>query len=146
MESKFDIAGIECGSLNKGKVVLACSLSSASKHRNIPATQSRVSHTCKLLGLLCWHSPQMPQITLVSYQHDDNVRVRVVPQLLQPPGHILVRLVLADIVDEQGADCPSIVGRGDGAVSFLPSSVPDLCLDRLCVYLDRPGCELYTDG
>ena len=72
--------------------------------------QHRVSHTCKLLGLLCWHSPQMPQITLVSYQHDDNVRVRVVPQLLQPPGHILVRLVLADIVDEQGADCPSIVG------------------------------------
>jgi hypothetical protein len=106
----------------------------------------RLSHTCKLLGLLCWHSPQMPQIALVSYQHDDNVRVRVVPQLLQPPGHILVRLVLADIVDEQGADCPSIVGRGDGAVSFLSSSVPDLCLDRLCVYLDRPGCELYTDG
>lgn len=52
----------------------------------------------------------MPQIALVSYQHDDNVRVRMVPQLFQPPGHILVRLVLADIVDEQGADCPSIVG------------------------------------
>ena len=32
LESKLDIAGIECRSFNKGKVVLACSLSSASKH------------------------------------------------------------------------------------------------------------------
>ena len=52
----------------------------------------------------------MPQIALVSYQHDDNVRVRVVPQLLQPPGHILVRLVLADIVDQESTDGSPIVG------------------------------------
>lgn len=87
MEGKLDVTGIECGSFNKGKVVLAC----------------------ELLGLLCWHSPQMPQIALVSHQHDDDIRVRVVPQLLQPPGYILVRLVLADVVDEQGADRSAVV-------------------------------------
>jgi hypothetical protein len=51
----------------------------------------------------------MPQIALVSHQHDDDIRVRVVPQLLQPPGYILVRLVLADVVDEQGADRSAVV-------------------------------------
>ena len=108
MEGKLDIAGIECGSFDKGKVVLACSLS-ASKHLKY-ISQRRVSHTCKLLGLLCWDSPQMPQIALVSYQHDDDVGVRMVPQLLQPPGYILVRLVLADIVDQESTDGSPIVG------------------------------------
>lgn len=145
MEGKLDVAGIECGSFNKGKVVLACSLSSASKQLEI-FPQRKVSHTCKLLCLLCWYSPQMPQIALVSYQHDDDVRVRMIPQLLQPPRHILVRLMLADIVDEQGTDSSSVVGRCDGSVSFLTRGIPDLCLDRLRIDLNRSGCELYTDG
>lgn len=88
----------------------------------------------------------MSQIALVPYQHDDDVGVCVVPQLLQPPCHSLVCLVLADIVDEQGANGPSVVGRGDGAVSLLACGVPDLCLDRLRIYLDAPGRKLDTDG
>lgn len=88
----------------------------------------------------------MSQITLVSHQHDDNVRVCMVPQLLQPPRNILVGLVLANIVNQQSSHCSSIVGRCDGSVSLLSRGIPDLCLDRLCIYLDGSSCELYTDG
>jgi hypothetical protein len=35
--------------------------------------------TGKLLGLLGRHSPQMPQITLVSDQHNNNVTVSMIP-------------------------------------------------------------------
>lgn len=88
----------------------------------------------------------MSQIALVSHQHDNNVRIGVVPQFLKPSCDILVGLVLADIVYEQGADGSSVVGGCDGTISFLPRSIPDLRLDCLRIYLDRPGCEFYTDG
>jgi hypothetical protein len=101
--------------------------------------------TCKLLGLLCGHCPQMPQITLVTNQHDDNIRIGVVAQLLQPPCDVLVCLVLANIVDKQRSDSASIVCRGDGAVSFLSSSVPNLSFDGLGVDLDGPSSKLDTD-
>lgn len=52
----------------------------------------------------------MPQIALVSNQHDDDVGVGMVTQLLQPPRYVLVSLVLADVVDEQGADSATVVG------------------------------------
>lgn len=103
-------------------------------------------HTRKLLGLLRRHSPEMPQIALVSDQHDDDVRVSVVAKLLQPPSHILVRLVLADVIDEERPDSAPVVGRCDGAVSLLASRVPNLRLDGLRVDLNRPCGELDADG
>lgn len=87
----------------------------------------------------------MPQIALVADQHDDNVGVGVVTKLLQPPGHILVRLVLADVVNEQGANSAAVVGGGNGAVALLAGGIPDLGLDGLGVDLDRPGSELDAD-
>lgn len=88
----------------------------------------------------------MPQIALVSHQHDDDVGISMVAQLLQPPRDVLVGLVLADIVDEQGADSSPVVGGGDGAVPLLASGIPDLCLDGLGVDLDGSGGELDADG
>jgi hypothetical protein len=88
----------------------------------------------------------MSQIALVTHQHDDNVRVGMVAQLLEPPRNVLVCLVLADIVDEQSADGTPVVRGRDGAVPFLAGSVPDLCLDGLGVDLDRPGGKLDADG
>ena len=88
----------------------------------------------------------MSQITLVSDQHDDNVGIGVIPQLLQPPVDILVGLVFADIVDKKGTHRTTVVGRGDRTVTFLTSSIPDLSLDRLGIHLDRAGCELDTDS
>ena len=88
----------------------------------------------------------MPQIALVSNQHDDNVRVGMVAQLLQPPCDVLVGLVLADVVDKQRSYSAAVVGRCDGAVALLASCVPNLCLDCLGVHLDRTGSELDADG
>ena len=56
--------------------------------------------TGKLLCFFCWYSPQMPQITLVSHQHDHDVGISMIPEFLQPSLNILIRLVFADIVDE----------------------------------------------
>ena len=88
----------------------------------------------------------MPQIALVSHQHDDDIRVGMVSQFFEPSRHILIGLVLADVVDEQRSDGASIVGRRDGTVSLLASSIPDLSLDGLGVDLDRSSCKLNADG
>jgi hypothetical protein len=54
--------------------------------------------------------------------------------------------VLADVVDEQGADSAAVVGRRNGAVPLLACCVPDLSLDRLGVNLDGTRGELDADG
>lgn len=70
----------------------------------------------------------------------------MIPQLLQPPLHILIRLVLADIVHQQRAHCAAVVGGGDGAVAFLAGGVPDLGFDGFGVDLDGAGGEFDADG
>jgi len=87
LEGKLNVAGIQSRGLNEGEVVVAG----------------------KLLGLLGRYSAQVSQIGLVSDQHDDNVTVGMVSQLLEPSGDVLVCLVLADVVDEQGTDGAAVV-------------------------------------
>jgi len=88
----------------------------------------------------------VPQITLVSNQHNHNVRIGMVSQLFQPSRHVVVCLVFANVVNEQCADSAPVVGRCDRSVSFLTCGVPNLCLDGLGVDLNRPGCEFDADG
>lgn len=88
----------------------------------------------------------MPQIALVSHQHYYDICVGMVPQLLQPSRHVLVSLVLADIVHEEGADGATVIGGGDGAIALLAGSIPDLGLDSLVVDLDAARGKLHTDG
>ena len=71
------------------------------------------------------------------YQHDDDVGVGVVPELPEPPLDVLVCEVLGDVVDEERAHGPPVVGGGDGAVPLLPRRVPDLGLDGLPVNLEQ---------
>ena len=78
----------------------------------------------------------MPQIALVTHKHNDDVGVGVIAQLLQPPRHILICLMLADVVDKQSADCATVVCGGDSTVALLACSVPNLGLDGLGVNLD----------
>ena len=61
----------------------------------------------------------MLQITLVSDKHDHDVRVCVVPELLEPSGDVRVRLVFRDVVDEQRTDRTAVVRRRDRAIAFL---------------------------
>jgi len=88
----------------------------------------------------------VPQIALVSDQHDNNVGISVIAELLEPSRDVLVGLVLADVVDEESADGATVVCRGDGAVSLLAGGIPDLSLDGLRIDLDRAGGELDADG
>lgn len=73
----------------------------------------------------------MPQIALVSHEHDDYVAIGVIPQLFQPPSDILICLVFRDIVDKQRSDGAAIIGRCDGAIAFLAGGVPNLRFDGL---------------
>lgn len=88
----------------------------------------------------------MPQIALVSDQHNDNIGISMIPKLLEPSCHILVGLVLADIVDEESSHCATVIGGGNGAVAFLSGGIPNLSLDRLGIDLDGSGGELDTDS
>lgn len=87
----------------------------------------------------------MFQIALVPYQHDDDVAVCMLSQLIQPSPHIDERLLLADIIHQQRPHCSAVVRRRDRAVSLLASRVPNLSLDRLGVDLDASCGELYAD-
>ena len=109
-------------------------------------TKVAAQRTGKGLGLFGRDSSQVPQITLVSDKHNDNIGVGMVAQLLEPSCDVLVGLVLADIVDKESADGASVVSGSDGTVAFLSSGIPNLRLDGFGVNLDRTGGELDTDG
>ena len=74
------------------------------------------------------------------YQHDDNVSIRVVPQLPQPPLHALVREAVGDVVHQQGAIWAAVAGIGCVLESpkAMAMYVPDRGLDSLAVHLDGP--------
>ena len=88
----------------------------------------------------------MPQIALVSHQHDNDVCVGMVAELFQPARDVLVCLVLGDVVDKECADSTTVVCAGDCAVALLASGIPDLGLDGLVVDLDAASSELDADG
>lgn len=87
----------------------------------------------------------MPQITLISNQHNDYISIRVIPQFFQPSLHILICLMLADIINKQSTHCATIVRRRNGTVTLLARCIPDLRLDGFGVNLYGAGCKLNTN-
>lgn len=80
------------------------------KDKTVPKVESQVqSLTCEMFCLFRRHCAQMSQIALVSDQHDDNIGVRVVAQLLEPSRHVGERLLLGDIVHEKCSHRASVV-------------------------------------
>ena len=78
----------------------------------LPAAGKRVeeeARTCECLRLLRGDCPEVLQIALVSDEHDDDVRVRVVAELFQPPRHVHVCRMFGDVVDEKRTDCAAVV-------------------------------------
>lgn len=70
--------------------------------------------TCKHLGFICGHCPQVAKITFVAHQHDDNVAVCVVLQLFQPALGIFVRQVFGNVVHQESADGSTVVPEQSG--------------------------------
>ena len=66
------------------------------------------------MGLVRGHGPQVAQVALVAHQHDDDVVVGVVPQLLQPALHVLVGQVLGDVVHQERPHRPPVVPAAQG--------------------------------
>lgn len=124
LEGQLDVARIQSRSLNEAESVFSG----------------------KCLSLICGDSPKVPQIALVSHQHDDDVCVGMVAELFQPACDVLVGLVLGDVVDEEGADCATVVGAGDRTVTLLAGGIPDLSLDGLVVDLDAASGKLDADS
>jgi hypothetical protein len=54
----------------------------------------------------------MFQITLIAHEHDDDVRICVVPKLFQPPGDIHIGCVLSDVVNQESTDRTAVVTIG----------------------------------
>ena len=82
-----------------------------------------LGRTSKGLGLVRGHRPEVLQIALVPDEHDHDVRVGVVPELLEPSGDVRVRLVFRDVVDEQRTDRTAVVRRRDRAIAFLAGCI-----------------------
>lgn len=88
----------------------------------------------------------MPQITFVSDQHNDDISISMIPQLLQPSCNVLIGLMLADVINKKSSDCAPVVGRCDSTISFLACGIPNLRLDCLLIDLNGSGCKFHTDG
>ena len=68
--------------------------------------------TWKGMGLVCGHGPEVAQVALVTHQHDDDVVVGVVPELLKPALHVLVGQVLGDVVHQESPHRAPVVAAG----------------------------------
>ena len=60
-------------------------------------------------GLVSGHGPEVAEVALVSNQHDDDVVVSVVPQLLQPALNVLIRQVFGDVVNQKSPHCSPVI-------------------------------------
>lgn len=89
----------------------------------------------KCLSIISWHTSQMLEIRLVPNQHDHNVGVGVISQLLQPSFNILIGYMLRDVIHQQSSYSATIVRTSDSSVSLLSCCVPDLSFDRLSINL-----------
>jgi len=67
--------------------------------------------TRESLSIVGCDSPQVFQITLITHKHDNNVRVRMVAQFLQPPCDVDIRGMLCNVVDKQSTDCTSVIPK-----------------------------------
>mmetsp|Transcript_7060 Transcript_7060/g.17241 ORF Transcript_7060/g.17241 Transcript_7060/m.17241 type:complete len:319 (+) Transcript_7060:1107-2063(+) len=124
LKRRVDPTGIEGGRLDKSQIVLF-----------------RKAH-----GLVRLDRPKMAQITFVSHQHDNNVGLGVVPKFLEPSLDVFKGPVLGNVINQQGPDGSSVIGRRNCPIALLPGSVPDLCLDGLSLGLDRFSREFDANG
>ena len=67
------------------------------------------------------------------------------PELCEPPLDVLEGVVFRDVINKESSNCITIVGIGNGPISFLASSVPDLRSYVLIFYFDAPRGELHAD-
>lgn len=93
--SQYVVAAYLAGLAVSGEYMSTCRQTSSLTQKFI-----LISPTCKSSGFICRDCSQVAQVTLVSHQHDHNIAVSVVSQLLQPSLHVLIGEVLRDVVHQ----------------------------------------------
>lgn len=51
----------------------------------------------------------MLQVTLVAHEHNDDVRIGMVAEFLEPASNVGVRRVFSNIIDQESAYCAAVV-------------------------------------
>eukprot|EP00958_Prasinococcus_capsulatus_P004570 scaffold421_cov382-Prasinococcus_capsulatus_cf.AAC.3 len=88
----------------------------------------------------------MSKITLVADQHDNNLSVGMITQLLEPALHVVEGHVLSDIINQESSYGAPVVSTRNRPVSLLSCRVPDLCLDCLSLHLGQRKHATVTLG
>ena len=70
--------------------------------------------TCQRAPVVCPDRAQVPQVSLVSDEHDAHRLVSVLADLLQPLVEVLETLLLGDVEHDQSPDSPPVVPRQMG--------------------------------
>mmetsp|Transcript_21254 Transcript_21254/g.46125 ORF Transcript_21254/g.46125 Transcript_21254/m.46125 type:complete len:116 (+) Transcript_21254:571-918(+) len=65
---------------------------------------------------------------------------------MEPLFDIVEGLIIGHVIDNNDTVGSSVVGRGDGAETFLSSGIPDLKLDCLTVQLNCTDFKINTNG
>eukprot|EP00531_Pseudo-nitzschia_arenysensis_P013583 CAMPEP_0116145440 /NCGR_PEP_ID=MMETSP0329-20121206/16591_1 /TAXON_ID=697910 /ORGANISM="Pseudo-nitzschia arenysensis, Strain B593" /LENGTH=178 /DNA_ID=CAMNT_0003641039 /DNA_START=390 /DNA_END=925 /DNA_ORIENTATION=- len=100
----------------------------------------------KFLALLRRDNTLARQIGLITDQELVDVFGRVSVNLVQPLLYIVEGFLVSDIVDDDNSVGAAVIGRCNGAESFLSSGIPDLELDCLSVQFNRSDFEINTNG
>lgn len=109
LEGRLDVRGVLRRRLDERQAVLSCKGQGKGESELEGGHNEEKRRTGEVLALLRGDSSQMLQITLVANEHDDDVRVGVVPELLQPPYHVHICCVFSNVVHQQRANCASVV-------------------------------------
>ena len=117
LKRRVNIRSVERGCLDEREAVLRYHRPSAMTILGFSTTP----RTRKRARLIRGHGPQVLEIALVADEHDDDVRIGVVAELLEPPRDIDVRRVLGDVVDEECTDGATVVPGMDEPRSERPA-------------------------
>ena len=96
----------------------------------------------QLEGLLLRDHPFLHEVAFVANQHQNNVLIAVILDVLDPSGHVPKRFLAGDIKNNQGGGRRAVVGARDGFEFLLARRVPDLQLYHLVVQHDVAAREL----
>lgn len=86
------------------------------------------------------------EVGFISDEHNRNLVVGVAFCLVQPLGHIIERVSVGDVVNQNHPDGPPIVRSRDGLEGLLPGGIPDLQFYLFVLNSDDFGPEFYTNG
>ena len=88
----------------------------------------------------------LPYITFVSNDDDADIGSAMFFNFLEPAIDIYKRVFICEVEYDKNSVGALVIGFGDGSVSLLASSIPDLQPHRTLVYLKCSESEVHSDS